>query len=403
MASRAELETRLEQLVEGDGDPAEIAAIIHQIDHLADVQDDKAEYTQSLASTVDSTATVVVDKEDTTMSNISAADLGIEANAQESATTDALSITKEVLGIGGEFSSALSSLSLDTIKSYIVAVQETDDLAVLVMPGKSIIDADHRIHVEQRGEIRRAARGFGIFAAGGVQGGIITSPNGNVHFVENGVCMQKTSSVQLDSFSGKTALIERTSECLGHLDYRNVGTPDNPKWQATGREFSRCQHQWALMFAAGFFISFSKSTYTDVIWVELGQRVGDAAARQAALDKIAEWRDNRQENFETRKTVAQATQHFKNIMGLSEEQLLPAVPEVLTLTLPSGKSVRDAVLALGGARFVVTFEVPMNGKTVEQNIRANSLNELASRVAPIFAAAKLQGKSLAPKSVQAAA
>ena len=377
--TRSELEAKLEALVESDGDQAEIGDIIKEINSLP----------------------------------IGAADIGIESTVvvpdeQQSSTqveriTNVNSITKEALGIGSEFTSSLNALSIDTIKTYMVEVEDTDDLLALILPGVTKVSANTRIHLELRGEVKRASRGLGLAAAGGVVDGIITSPNGNIHQVEEGVCHAKSTSVQPDSFSQQMAVIERTSPCLGHLDYRNVGSSDEPKWEKTGREFTRCQHQWALMFAAGYFVTVSKKTYREVVITEIASRVGDDTARDVAKAQIQEWRDKRQTNFETRKAVAQGIQHAKNVMDLSADQRLPSVPEVLTLALPDGQSIRDKVLGLGGARFVVTFELPLNGQQVEQTIRAGSLDELTSRVAPIYAAAKLQGASLKPLSVEAAA
>lgn len=378
-ATRSELEANLEALIESDGDQAEIAKVIQAINSLP----------------------------------IGAADMGIEptvvvADQPQSSTqveriTNVNSITKEALGIGSEFTSSLNALSIDTIKTYMVEVEDTDDLLALILPGVSKINADTRIHLELRGEVKRAARGLGLAASGGVVDGIITSPNGNVHQVEDGVCVGMTSSLQPDSFSAQMAVIKRSTPCLGHLDYRNVGSSDDPKWEKTGREFTRCQHQWALMFSAGYFVTVSKKTYREVALTEIASRVGDDTARDVAKAQIQEWRDKRQTNFENRKAVAQGIQHAKNVMNLSSEQRLPNVPEVLTLALPDGQSIRDKVLGLGGARFVVSFELPLNGQPVVQTIRASSLDELTSRVAPIYAAAKLQGASLKPLSVEAAA
>lgn len=377
--TRLELEAKLEALVESDGDATEIASVIKEINSLP----------------------------------VGAADIGIEPTVvvpdeQQSSTqveriTNVDGITKEALGIGSEFTSSLNALSIDTIKTFLVEVDDTDDLLALIIPGVSKVSANTRIHLELRGEVKRAARGMGLVAAGGVVDGIITSPNGNIHQVEDGVCHGKTTSLQPDSFSQQMAVIERTSPCLGHLDYRNIGNSEKPKWEKTGREFTRCQHQWALMFNAGYFVTVSKKTYREVVLTEIASRVGDDTAREVAKAQIQEWRDNRQTNFENRKAVAQGIQHAKNVMGLTQDQPLPDVPEVLTLTLPDGQSIRDKVLSLGGARFVVSFEVPLNGQPVVQNIRANSLDELTSRVAPIYAAAKLQQATLKPLSVEAAA
>jgi hypothetical protein len=379
--SRSELEARLEQLVESDGDAAEIASVIATLDSMSDAPD--------------------VEVKEAVMSQISAEDLGM--TPEESTPTSVSGITKEALGIGGEFTSVLSALSLDTIKAHLMDVEDTEDLMVLTIPGVSIIDPQHRIHVEERGEVRRASRGAGLRMVNGVQKGEIISPNGNKHYVEDGVCFGKVSSLQPDSFTGQMANIERTSACLGHLDYRNTGTQEKPKWQATGREFTRCQHQWALMFNSGYFISFSKKFYEDVVWVEIAQRVGDEAAREAAQAQIQIWRDNRQTNFETRKAFAQATSHAKNVMGIAEDALLPDVPEVLEYKLPDGRTLREGILDLKGASFVVEYDVPVNGAVTTQRVFAKNVAEIRSKMAPAFALAKVQGGAMTIQSVAPAA
>lgn len=379
--SRSELEDRLESLVESDGDAAEIASIIATLDSMP-------EHTG-------------VEVKEAEMSQISAQDLGM--TPEESTPTSVSGITKEALGIGGEFTSVLSAMSLTDIKSNLIDVEDTEDLMVLTIPGVSIIDPQHRIHIEERGEVRRAARGAGLRLVGGVQNGEILSPNGNIHYVEDGVCFGKVKSLQPDSFTGQMANIERTSACLGHLDYRNTGTQEKPKWVATGREFTRCQHQWALMFNAGYFISFSKKYYEDVVWVEIAQRVGDEAAREAAQAQIKIWRENRQANFEVRKAFAQATSHAKNVMGLPEDALLPDVPEVLEYKLPDGRTLREGILDLKGAAFVVEYDVPVNGVVTTQRVHAKNVAEIRSKMAPAFALAKTQGGAMTIQSVAPAA
>lgn len=382
-SSKGMLEAQLEALVENDGDAGEISALITRIDSMPE---DGVELT---AEALAIEPMVVVPTESQSLPN------------EKENHVSSINITKEALGIGGEFSSALAALSLPEIQAALVDVQDTEDLEALVS-STSKITAETRIHVEQRGEIRRMARGFALFAAGGVSDGLITSPDGSIHYVEEGICYKKSLTKQPDSFSGSMATIERVTPCLGHLEYRNTGTSDKPKFVKTGKEYTRCLHQWALMFSVGYFTTFSKSIYHDVIVTEVAQRVGDEGAREVANEQIAEWRESSTQRFEERKFVAQAIQHTKNAMGLDDDARLPAAPAVLDLTLPNGETVKDSVLALGGARFVATFELPINGETSRQKVRAGSLAELASRVAPIYAAAKRQEIALVPIEVKVA-
>lgn len=381
-STKQALEAQLEALVEANGDAGEIGALISQIDSMGE------EPVELTAKALEIEPTVVVPAEPQP-----------ELPVEKENTDMQLTLTKESLGIGSEFTSALNALDLATIKSALIEVQDTDNLSALVVDGVSKLDSEHRIHVERRGEIRRAARGFALFAAGGVENGQITSPDGSLHYVEDGICYEKSETKQPDSFTAGFATIERIVPCLGHLEYRKVGE----KFVKTGGEYTRCLHQWALMFAGGFFITFNRELYSDVIITEAAQRVGDEDAREVAKAQIEEWQQNRQANFESRKTVAQAIVHTKNKMGLGENEPLPAAPDVLNLELPDGKTVKDAVLALGGARFVATFELPINGETSRQKVRAGSLSELASRVAPIYAAARMQQLALVPVEVKVAA
>lgn len=384
-SNRSTLEAELEVLIESDGDAGAISALIARIDSMPE---DGVELSAQ-ALEIEPTVVTPVEPQPAL------------PNEKEHNVTS-INLTKEDLGIGGEFTSVLKALDIDTIKTGLVEIQDTDNLSALFAQGTSQGDAEHRIHIEQRGEIRRAARGYALFAAGGVANGQITSPDGSLHYVEDGICYKKSLTTQPDSFTGTMATIERITPCLGHLAYRNNGTHEEPKWVKTGEEYTRCLHQWALMFASGFFITFNRELYSDVIITEIAKRVGDEQAREVAKEQISEWRENSTQRFEERKFMAQAIQHTKDKMGLADDALLPAAPDVLSLTLPNGKTVKDSVLALGGARFVATFELPINGETSRQKIRAGSLAELASRAAPIYAAAKLQKIELVPVEVKVA-
>jgi hypothetical protein len=381
LPDRTELEARLEEAAKsGDGQAA--MDLIKQYDEMPE-----SAGTQS-------------PKEATNMSEINAANLGI---TEENAQAPVGEITKESLGIGGEFSSALNALDIATIKSYIADVQGTEDLSVLYMPGVTVLDPEHRFHVELRGDVRRAARGFAVFAAGGVSDdGVITSPNGNVHFVEGGVCFEKKETQQLDSLSGGISTIERTVPCKGHLEYRNTGTADKPIWKATGVELDRCLHQWALMFANGYYVSFSRNSYKDVVLTAIAERVGDEKAREVADAQITEWVENNQQRFETRKAFAQAINHTKDVMGLGEDEQLPPVADVLGYKFPDGRTLEEAILDLKGAIFFVTYTIPVNGEEVTQRIKAANTAEAKRRFAPAYALARTQGTQIKLNAIEAA-
>lgn len=314
-----------------------------------------------------------------------------------------MTLTKEALGIGGEFTSVLKALDLETIKSYIVDAPDYDNLEGLAFPGVSKLEPEYRIHCEQTGEVARAARGFSLFATGGVSDdGMVTSPDGKLHFVEDGVCYEKSITKQPDSFSTGFATIERIVPCKGHKAYKNVGTQDEPKFKLTGGEYTRCLHQWALMFAAGYYITFSIKAHHDRVIFEIANRVGNEQAREVAKAQQDDWAETRQVNFEERKAYAQSGTHVRNSMGLPADARLPDVPEVLEYRLPDGRTMREAILDLKGSIFVVEFTVPVNGEVSTQEVKATSINEIRSRMAPAYALAKTFGGQIKISAVRAA-
>ena len=391
--TRQELEAKLEQLVESDGEASAISALMAQLDARPDEVEAKEESMDFTPESMGLEPTVVAPVEPQPA-------LPIE---KEQNMSKQFTITKESLG-ATEFKSVLSTLSMSQIKSYLFDGPEGwDDLKVLASPGVTINDADHREHLVEAGEVSRAARGFALFAAGGVTDGIITSPDGSIHYVEEGVCYEKTSSKQPDSFSSGFATIEKISACKGHLKYKNVGTSDEPKFERADGEYTRCMHQWALMFNAGYYVTFSKEKHMDRAICEIAKRVGDETAREVAKQQFAEWSENRQTRFETRKAFAQASSHARNTMGLPEGAMLPDVPEVLGYKLPDGRTMQEAILDLKGSAFVVEFTVPVNGEAVVQRVKAMSINEVRSRMAPAYALAKTQGGQIGLVSVLPAA
>lgn len=397
VGSRQDLEAQLETLVEADGDARAISALMAQLDALP--EGDTVDVGDSLAFTEDSMGiepTVVAPVETQPV-------LPNEKEQHNMSQKNTFAITKESLG-ATEFKSVLSTLSLSQIKSYLFDGPEGwDDLKVLASPGVTINDADHREHVVEAGEVSRAARGFALFAAGGVVDGVITSPDGSIHYIEEGVCYEKTTSKQPDSFSAGFATIEKIDRCKGHLKYKNVGTSEEPKFERAPGEYTRCMHQWALMFNAGFYVTFSKEKHLDRVICEIAKRTGDETAREVAKQQFAEWSENRQKRFETRKAFAQASSHARNTMGLPADSRLPDVPEVLGYQLPDGRTMQEAILDLKGAAFVVEFTVPVHGEAVVQRVKAMSINEVRSRMAPAYALAKTQGGQIGLVSVLPAA
>ncbi|MGH2619373.1 MAG: hypothetical protein ACRDHG_02215 [Anaerolineales bacterium] len=317
---------------------------------------------------------------------ISAAAIGLEPVVRKEAPQMAgLSITKGQLGIKA-FESVLGALSPADISQLLVPVTDTEDLLALVLPGVSKITAENRSHLTQRGDVKRAARGLAIAAAGGVDldARLITSASGSEYTIEDGVCYELRSTEQPD-FSGNVAILSQKVACKGHLGYDRV----DGKFVPTGESLLRCKHQWALMFALGYFVTASKSVFETVARTEIGNSVGDAAARAAAGAQISEWSNNREARQEVRTVFAQAIAHEKNMGNVGPDGLLPAKTEIGGYQLPSGKTVAQAVADLRGRMFALKMELPMrdNG-TVEVVTRTvKNMAELASAVAPHFAVA----------------
>ena len=276
----------------------------------------------------------------------------------------------------------------------------------IVIPGVTKFGREQWIHVGDgslgRGELKRLARGLGLYLASAVQAdGKILGATGDTFFIENGVCYQVTQEPQVNSFTREISTIEKTTECKGHLVYKNVGSSDSPSFRATGEQYMRCKHQYAAMIAAGFLFTFSAEAYREIVLTEISQRHGDADAKALAAQQIAEWRENGRQRFEARKAVAMATQHERNVQGLAEGELLPANTSFLELPY-NGATVKDAVIALKGQRFMVEVLFQVQGMDINQRLRARNLNELASRVAPIMATARQNDSDVVVTAVEAA-
>jgi hypothetical protein len=328
-----------------------------------------------------------------TASPISAAAIGLEPVVRMEATQmTGFSITKGQLGIG-PFQARLAQLSPDAISKLLVPVTDTEDLLALILPGTSKITAETRLHLEVRGDVKRAARGLAIAAAGGVDldARLISSNSGRDYTIEDGVCYELRSTEQPD-FSGNVAVLEQKVACKGHLDYEKV----DGKFVATGKQLMRCQHQWALMFSLGYFVTASAKMFTEVARTEIGQRVGDEAARKAAQAQIALWTNNTEERREVRSEFAQAIAAERNLGNVGPDGLLPAKTEIGGYQLPNGKTVSQTVVDLKGRMFALKIQLPMrdNG-TVEVTTRTvKNMAELASAVAPHFAVARQNSGSL---------
>lgn len=302
----------------------------------------------------------------------------------------AAAFTDEALGLGG-FSAILTQLSSEQIAALQVQVPNKDDLSAMYLPGTTIIDAAHRIHVSKRGDVKRAARGLALAAAGGVDldAQTIMSNTGSTYTIEDGICYE-LQRVEQPDFTGSVAILEKKVPCKGHLAY--VKNPSGG-FAETGEQHLRCLHQWALMFALGYYVTAStKGFFTEdkpIVPVEIAQRVGDEPARAFAKTIIDGWVQNSGDRREVRTGFAQAINAEKQTAGLAEGSHLPARSEIGGYPLPDGMTVSQAVTNLRGRQFALIVELPMNEKTIRVTTRTvKNLTELASVVAPHFAVAK---------------
>ena len=335
---------------------------------------------------------------------VSAEAIGLEPTVAKEATQmdapESITITKADLGMG-DFKSPLAQLTDEQIDSYIVKVESTEDKIALILPGVSIIDAEHALHIQKRPDVKRAARGLALAAAGGVDtdSQVITGASGRVYTIVEGECFEVQQTPQLN-WDGSANPIVKHVPCRSHLEYRK-----NPGkgFTATGGQHLRGKHQWALMYAFGYFITCSQKTFDEegnsVVRTEIGASVGTDSVRKAAQAQFAQWTQNRESNNEVRTAFAQATNARKNELGLEPGSYLPPQNEIGGFDLPTGETVSEAIVSLQGRQFALLVRVPVDerGKIIEIATRTcKNLAELASAVAPHFALArKNNGKLLA--------
>ncbi len=312
----------------------------------------------------------------------------------EDAPSDGAALfTDEALGLGG-FDPVLAQLSLEQIAALQIQVPNKDDLSAMYLPGTSVIDSGHRLHLTNRGDVKRAARGLAIAAAGGVDldSKVIMSNSGRQYTIENGECMELTKTEQPD-FEGNVAVLVQKIACKGHLEYASNGSG------LTGGSHVRCLHQWALMFKFGYYVTASTKGFFSpekpIIQTEIANRVGDESARAVAQAQITQWTQNSSDRRDVRTGFAQAINAEKNELGLAEGSYLPPKTEIGAYDLPTGETVSEAITSLKGRQFALTVRLPMNDKTIDITTRTvKNLTELASVVAPHFAVARQNNGAL---------
>jgi hypothetical protein len=322
----------------------------------------------------------------------------IEDVAQTPNESGAAAFTDEALGLGG-FEPILDQLSSAQIAALQIDIPKKDDLSAMYLPGKTVVDADHRIHLTGRGDVKRAARGLAIAAASGVDlaSKVIMSNSGRNYTIEDGVCLELKRTEQPD-MSGNVAILEQKVACKGHLEYASNGSGP------TGGQHIRCLHQWALMFELGFYVTASKQGYFSadkpIVTTEIGNRVGDEAARAAAQSQINKWVANSKVRQETRQAYAEVINHEKNSGRVTPQGRLLPRNEISAFLLPAGGTVAEAVVDLQGKYFSLTVQFPVNGVMSSFTTRVvRNIAELADAIAPAFVMAKREQADLSIVSV----
>jgi hypothetical protein len=262
---------------------------------------------------------------------------------------------------------------------------EDSDIFLLQGPASKLTKAN-RVHLEQREDVKRAARGLALLLGGAVQAdGSVSNGAGSVYQVIDGQCFKIAEFSQVN-YDGSKTTIRQPEACKGLVD---------PK---TGNATMRCKHQWALEFAAGAFVTCSRKYFHDVIAAEMGSIIGDDEANDWAKAKFAEWREKGEVRQLGRVAVAQAINDARNTGNVDANGLIPAALSVLDLKFGS-QTLRELIVASGGklvsARFDVQVPVGDSYRTVPMRTRAaRNIDDFASAAAPIVAAAKRGGKDL---------
>lgn len=303
----------------------------------------------------------------------------------EEAPADFATQVKGAIASSGGFDNILVQLSPEDINTLVVEMDGEDDRLALVLPGVTDLGLD-RVHLEVVDDVRRAARGLALAAAGGVdlEEELITSNSGRQYTIEDGICYNLRSTEQPDLGGNITKIVDPVP-CKGHLAYKRI----DGKFVATGEKLLRCTHQWAAMFQLGNWVTVSKNSYLKTVITEIAQRVGDESARKNAADQIEEWRTKSAATQEVRAEQAMSINHMRNTNQVDPQTgLIPSMPEILNQTLPSGETLQAAIAALNGSLFLVTFNMPMNGRSVESRVRARNAQDFLVKVAPSMVTAK---------------
>lgn len=359
-----------------------VEAAMSKIDAQHVAQSDAVE--QPIAATV----TAVQTKENHMATKVSDVvtleSIGVDAAVAGSPVTmEQIGVAKFVRPFAGQ-AMLLTEKGELSFNGYPVAFPVEDSDILLLQAPTSKLTKEYRIHLEQREDVKRAARGLALYLGGAVQAdGSISNGAGGTYQVVDGQCFKLTEFRQTN-FDGSKTIVRQPEACKGLLD-------------KNGNATMRCKHQWALEFAAGAFVTCSRKFFALVIQAEMANIIGDEEAAEFAKKTFETWKENGEVRQAARVAIAQAINDARNTGNVDERGLIPAATGVFDLAL-DGKTLKDLIVETQGRMFSVQFavEVPMGNGTHVAPMKTRMCKnaaDFASAAAPIVMAAKRAGKA----------
>lgn len=340
------------------------------------------------------TVPVIENSKETKMAEkVTLESIGVDAAVAGSPVTKAqIGVAKFVRPFAGQ-AMLLTEKGELSFNGYPVAFPVEDSDILLLQAPTSKLTKEFRVHLEQREDVKRAARGLALFLGGAVQtDGSVSNGAGGRYQVIDGQCY-KISEFKQTNGDGTKTTVRQPEACKGLVD---------PK---TNLPTMRCKHQWALEFASGTFVTCSRKFFALVIQAEMASVIGDDAAAEFAKKTFETWKENGETRQLGRIAVAQAINDARNTGNVDANGLIHSAPAVLELAI-GGKTLKDLIVGTSGKMFSVGFDVAVpvgeGFKVVPMRTRmCRNVEDFTSAVAPIYAAAKRGGKELVATSFTA--
>jgi len=187
---------------------------------------------QPIAATVKVAQTKENDMATKTADVVTLESIGVEADSI--VTKAQIGVEKFARPFAGQLMTLDAEKGLLSFNGIPVAFPvEDSDILLLQGPASKLVKAN-RVHLEQREDVKRAARGLALFLGGAIQAdGSVLNGAGASYQVIDGQCFKITEFLQTN-YDGSKTTVRQPEACKGLLD---------PK---TGDATMRCKHQWAL-------------------------------------------------------------------------------------------------------------------------------------------------------------